>query len=174
MHAAQGALGTGLLLMVLQGCLPAREVRSEAREPVRWILVERRYGDIAGSDAAGDGRVNPDAVVLAFLPLYPEDLKWEVVIKPEEHFVELIGLTPEGLVSPGEVVTVRVRVGRARPDSLYSLQAVASQSHVTVIGRDHVRVRGDEVASFRFTSTITGRGGLEIRARVVKEEAASP
>ena len=167
-------LVAGLLVLSVQGCLPGIEVGGEAREPVRWILVERRYGDLPDAPPSRDGKVNPDAVVLAFQPLYPEDLKWDVVVSPEEHFVELLGHSPTGSVPPGQVVTARVRVGRAKPNHRYLLEAVTTQPHVRVIGSNRVVVRGEEVSIFTFTSLTNGRGGVEIGVRDLGQESADP
>ncbi len=138
------------------------EENGSTKEPVRWILVERRYGDVAGPGLASDGEINPDAVVLAFQPLYPEDLTWEVVVSPEEHFVELVSYSPAGPATPGEIVSATVRVGKAKAGQTYRLSAKPSQSDVTILGESKAVVQGWDTAVFRFTSCASGRAGISI------------
>lgn len=147
----------------LQACVP-QPLKDAAiwREPVRWILVERRYGDVESAGAVSDGRVNPDAMILAFQPLYPEDLTWEVMISPEDHFVELVDYSPSGPVAPGEVVSATVRVGKAKMGQRYRLVARASRADVSLLGASDVVVVGTSTAVFRFTSATSGRAGIEV------------
>jgi hypothetical protein len=157
-------LSLGLLLPVLQACVAGSPEGGQAsREPVRWILVERRYGDIASPGASpSDGQVNQDAVVLAFQPLYPEDLTWEVVVSPEEHFVELVGLTPARPSSPGEIVCATVRVGNAKEGQRYRLSALPTRNDVRVLGDPQLVVSAGESAVFRFTSSTSGKAGITV------------
>lgn len=155
---ALGALGP----MLLQACtVDVREDAPPPREPVRWLLVERRYGDVAPT-ASGDGRVNPEAVVLAFQPLYPEDLAWEAAVEIDETFVEVVGFSPSGLTQPGEVVSATVRVGKAKAGQLYRLTAKASRADVRILGDPEIVVKGSETAVFRFTSCASGRAGIAV------------
>lgn len=152
------ALGLGL-----QACVPQdREQEAGGREPVRWILVERRYGTLEAPPKAGDGSINPEAVVLAFQPLYTEDLTWEVVVNPEEHFVKLVGVSPSGPVAPGEVISATVRVGNAKIGQLYRLLATPSHSDVRILGHNEVTVNGEAATIFRFTSSSSGRTGIGV------------
>jgi len=158
-HAKAMLLGS--VILSSWGCaLPPGE-EGFSREPVRWLLVERCYADVAPTES-GDGRVNPDAVVLAFQPLYPEDLAWDVVVAPEEHFVEVVGFSPSGPVRPGEVVTATVRVGKARAGELYRLLAKVSQADVRILGERQAVVRGSDSAVFIFTSSTSGRAGIAV------------
>jgi hypothetical protein len=174
------ALSLGLLLSALQACVAGGPQGVQlAREPVRWILVERRYGDIAGVEEAGvdraDGQVDPDATVLAFQPLYPEDLTWEVVVSPEEHFVELLGFSPSGPVAPGEVVSATVRVGKAKVGQRYRLLAKPSQPDVRILGDHKSVVNGEAAAVFRFTRSRSGRAGISVGVeRLLAEEDMVP
>jgi len=156
--------GLGCLLpLLVQACVsPAPAGSDSPREPVRWVLVERRYGDLAESPPSGDGRVNPDAVVLAFLPLYAEDLEWDVAIDPEEHYAQVVGWTPPGPARPGEIVTATVRVGKAKARERYLLTATPSQPEVRILGESQAIVRGSENAVFRFTSGTSGRAGIAV------------
>lgn len=161
----------GTLLPLLQACTsgsPADRVWS--REPVRWILVERRYGDVASPSDTGDGRVNPDATVLAFQPLYPEDLTWEVVVSPEEHFVELVSFSPSGPATPGEIVSATVRVGKAKAGQAYRLTAKPSQVDIKILGVTQAVVTGQDTAVFQFTSCASGRAGIAIAVERVRTE----
>ncbi len=171
------ARGLGCLLPLLgQACVSPHLPEDEtAREPVRWLLVERRYADVAQTTATDDGRVNPDAIVLAFQPLYPEDLSWDVVVEPEEQFVEVVGYAPVGAVRPGEVVSATVRVGKAKGEQFYRLSAKASQADVRILGADQVIVRGSEAAVFRFTSCTSGRAGIAVGVeRIALDERRTP
>jgi len=150
-----------LVPLSLLGCAVQGGESAPPREPVRWLLVERRYADVTEA-ASGDGRINPDATVLAFQPLYPEDLSWEVVIDPDEQFVEVVGFTPAGAARPGEVVTATVRVGKAKAGQLYRLSAKASQIDVRILGERQAIVKGSETAIFRFTSCASGRAGIAV------------
>lgn len=152
------ALGLGL-----QACVPrASEESAGGREPVRWILVERRYGDLEAPTSHRDGAINPEAVVLAFQPLFPEDLTWDVVVSPEEQFVELVQVSPSGAVVPGEVVTATVRVGKGKPDQRYRLSISATEPAVQILGTSQALVRGVETVRFSFTSSKAGRSGIAV------------
>ncbi len=160
-----------LLPLGLQACVAPSPVEGgSAREPLRWILVERRYRDIARPESPGegngqglgDGRINPDALVLAFQPLYPEDLTWNVVVNPDDHFVELVEVSPGGPVAPGEIVTATFRVGQARPQERYQLSALPSEQGVEILGPDSALVMGREAVRFRFTSSLPGSGGIRV------------
>ncbi len=165
-----------LLPLFAQACVSENSALSEnTREPVRWLLVERRYGDVVTTTSTGDGRVNPDAVVLAFQPLYPEDLKWEVVVDPEDHFVEVVGYSPTGAARPGEVVSATVRVGKAKAGQLYRLSAKPSQPDVRILGEAETIIKGNETAVFRFTSCASGRAGISVGVeRIGMDERRSP
>jgi hypothetical protein len=162
------------LSLSLQACVPQAMEQGVATEPVRWILVERRYGDLEAPPSGGDGTINPDAVVLGLQPLYPEDLTWEVVVSPEEHFVELVGLSPSGPVGPGEVVSAAVRVAKAHPDRLYRLRATPSQPDIRLYGQREAIVNGGATAVFRFTSSASGRAGIAVGVEVISRADRTP
>lgn len=165
-----------IILPALQACAPWSPVEHVgSREPVRWILVERRYGDVARRGDTGDGTINPEATVLALQPLYPEDLTWEVVVSPEEHFVELVNYSPAGPATPGEIVSATVRVGKAKSGQLYRLLAKPSHSDVRVLGDTQAVVKGEETTVFRFTNCTSGRAGIVIGVeRIPALEAKIP
>lgn len=157
-----GWLLLGLFGLGLQACVgPIASEEATTREPVRWILVERRYADVAPRQP-GDGIVNPDATVLAFHPLYAEDLTWDIVVEPEDHFVELVSFSPPGPAAPGEIVSATVRVGKAKAGQVYRLSAKASQADVRILGEVQAVVQGGESAIFRFTSRVSGRAGIAV------------
>lgn len=148
---------------LFQGCVspdPGEGVTH--REPVRWLLVERPYGELAVGQKSEDGGINPHAMVLSFQPLYPEDLKWDVIVEAQDHFVELVSFMPQNAAAPGEVVSAIVRVGKAKPADLYRLSAKVSQADVRIIGEAQAIVKGSEPAVFRFTSCASGRGGIAV------------
>jgi hypothetical protein len=158
---ARSRLMVAGLLLVADGCALVPAGDGPPREPVRWLLVERRYGDVA-PQAGGDGKINPDAMVLAFQPLYPEDLAWEVVVDPDEQFVEVVGFSPSGPARPGEVVSATVRVGKAKAMATYRLSAKASRPDVRILGDTQAVVKGSDTAVFRFTSCASGRAGIAV------------
>ena len=152
-----------IVVVLFQGCVSREPGESVThREPVRWLLVERSYGELAAVEKGGEGNINPEAMVLAFQPLYPEDLKWEVLVEAQEQFVELVSFTPQAAAAPGEVVSATVRVGKAKPAEFYRLSAKASQADVRILGEAQTVVKGSEPAVFRFTSCASGRAGIAV------------
>lgn len=151
----------GMAIVSLSGCSPTL-VRGPERSPVRWIVVEKRVGDVTPGGWVGDGQVDPQAVVLTMQPLYREDLEWEVVVDPHDYFVEVLEIVPGSQASPGETVTAKVRVGKAKPGDVYRLMAKASRADVQILGASEHIVHGCTPASFRFTSLSTGSGGIAV------------
>ncbi len=151
----------GLAAVSLWGCSPSL-VRGRERTPVRWIVVEKRVGDVTPGGWVGDGQVDPQAVVLTMQPLYREDLEWEVVVDPHDYFVEVLEIVPGSQATPGETVTAKVRVGKAKPGDVYRLLAKASRADVQILGATEQIVHGCSPALFRFTSTSTGAGGIAV------------
>jgi hypothetical protein len=140
------------------------------RTPVRWIMVEKPAGEVVSGGQNGVGRVDPQAVVLTMQPLYREDLEWEVVVDPHDYFVEVLEISPRAQVVPGETVTAKVRVGRARPNELYRLTARASQAGVEILGEGSCLVGGSSPANFRITSLSPGRAGIAVGLDELEEE----
>lgn len=138
------------------------------RTPVRWIMVEKAVGEIVPNGQNGDGQVDPGSMVLTLQPLYSEDVDWEVVVDPHDFFVEILEISPSRQARPGETVSARVRVGRAREGDIYRLTARASQSEVEIVGERVKTVRGSAAASFRFTSLSPGKGGIAIGVEKVE------
>lgn len=155
---------TGIPLVVLVGLAACRvsPAGPPPREPIRWVVVEKRVGDLAEARAIAGGDFAPEVRILALEPLFPEDLGWTAEVEGRGTFVEILEVTPPGLVAPGEVVTARVRVGNARPGVAYRLVARPSTPDVQIMGEAEIRVRGPEVVVFRFTSLSGGRGGIEV------------
>jgi hypothetical protein len=143
-----------------------------ARTPVRWIVVEKTVGEIVPDGRIGEGRVDPEAVVLTLQPLYSEDVHWEVVVDPHDYFVEILEISPNRQASPGETVSATVRVGHARQNEHYRLTARASQTGVRILGESQVIVQGATPTAFRFTSLEPGRAGIAVG--VEKIEGAAP
>jgi hypothetical protein len=129
---------------------------------VRWIVVEKRVGDVTAGGWVGDGQVDPQAIVLTMHPLYREDLEWDVVVDPHDYFVEVLEIAPGTQVTPGETVTAKVRVGKARPGDVYRLVAKGSRADVQILGAFEQIVHGSTPALFRFTSISTGPGGIAV------------
>ena len=157
----------GLLLAIagagagLLGCAPTLPVTS-VRTPVRWIVVEKRVDEVIPEGQVGEGKVDPGAIVLTMQPLYAEDLEWQVVVDPHDYFVEVLEILPRVQAHPGETVTAKVHVARARADDLYRLVAKASRSEVQLLGASEQIVHGGEPVLFRFTSVSSGPGGIAV------------
>jgi hypothetical protein len=159
--------GCAATVLGLSACaVPLQEVPT--RIPVRWIMVEKAIGEIVPNGQNGDGQVNPASMVLTLQPLYSEDVDWEVVVDPHDFFVEILEIEPSRQASPGETVSAKVRVGRAREGDTYRLTARASQSDVQIVGERIKTVRGSAPASFRFTSLSPGKGGIAIGVEKVE------
>lgn len=167
MQALIGKLAAAAALIAAVGCVPP-PAGPPVRTPVRWVVVEKRVKDIVPDGRTGDGQVDPESVVLTMQPLYREDVNWEVVVDPHDYFVEVLEITPSSQASPGETVTARVRVGKARSDSTYRLIARASHQDVEILGEKELVVHGSAVAIFRFTSVATGRGGIAVGVEKVE------
>jgi hypothetical protein len=159
----------GLAAVSLWGCSPTL-VRGPGRTPVRWIVVEKRVGEVTPGGWVGDGQVDPQAVVLTMQPLYREDLEWEVVVDPHDYFVEVLEIAPGSQATPGETVTAKVRVGKAKPGDVYRLIAKASRSDVQILGASEQIVHGGTPALFRFTSISTGPGGIAVGVEKVESQ----
>lgn len=156
-----------VLAVVLAGCTPigAPALKGDSpRTPMRWIVVEKRFGELVKDGIVGDGQVDPNAMVLAMEPLYAEDARWEVHVEARDYFVELLEILPGRTVAPGETVTVRVRVGNACPEGSYCLSAAPTSPDVRLIGMSREIVHGKGDAVFRFTSLTGGRCGIAVRA----------
>jgi hypothetical protein len=153
-------VAAGVALMI-SGCAVAPG-SPPGRRPVRWIIVEKQVADIIPEGRLGEGQVDPQATLLTMQPLYAEDVSWEVVVDPHDYFVEVLEITPSTQAAPGETVTAKVRVGKAKPDSRYRLLARPSTPEVQMIGRAEEVVYGGSPTLFRFTSTSSGRGGIAV------------
>src|SRR5579864_6620070 len=111
-----------LVAAALLGCgVPSAP--PQHRLPVRWIMVEKRLGDLLPQGLGGDGRTDPESALLALEPLDAQDVSWEVQVDPQDYGVEVLEILPSPRAAPGETVTATVRVGRARPGELYRLMA---------------------------------------------------
>jgi hypothetical protein len=155
------AMALGWAPAALGGCLPTLPGAVE-RTPVRWIVVEKSVGEVIPDGRVGDGQVDPSAIVLTMQPLYPEDLAWQVVVDLNDYFVEVLEISPRTQASPGETVTAKVHVARAKPDEVYRLVAKASRPDVQLIGASEQIVHGGAPALFRFTSLSSGPGGIAL------------
>lgn len=148
-------------LSIISGCVPVPDRKPE-KSPVRWIVVEKQVGEVLPGGRVGDGQVDPRARVLTMQPLYREDLQWEVVVDPHDYFVEVLEISPGVSANPGEIITAKVRVGRARAGEVYRLTAIASRSDVRIVGTAEQVVLANTPAFFRFTSATIGVGGISV------------
>jgi hypothetical protein len=150
-----------LVLAGAGGCSPIGDAPPKERTPVRWQLVERSYQDCAHLITAGDGRVDPEAVVLAFEPVYPEDLE---AARPAvaRLSVEIVELLPDREAGLGQPVAATVRVANADPRARYRLRVEALDPRVRILGDRLRTVKGPESATFRFTSGTLGRRGISV------------
>ena len=151
----------GVASATLGGCVPTLPEVSE-RTPVRWIVVEKRVDEVIPEGRLGDGQVDPGAIVLTMQPLYAEDLEWKVVVEPRDYFVEVLEISPRAQASPGEIVTAKVHVARARSEDRYRLVAKASRPDVQLLGTAEQIVQGGAPVLFRFTSISSGPGGIAV------------
>jgi hypothetical protein len=135
-------------------------------------VVEKRVGEIVPDGRTGDGQMDPQSIVLTMQPLYSEDVHWEVVVDPHDYFVDILEISPGPSAAPGETVSVKVRVGKARKDDVYRLIARPSSTDVVIQGAAEHIVHGSTPAVFRFTSTAGGRAGIAVG--VEKVEAGLP
>ena len=165
MRSTQQRCTVTFLIALANGgcCLLGGQPDPGGREPERWQLVERRYRDLPGAVQAGDGWVDPGATTLVFLPLYREDLDFQLA-----GGVELLRLLPGGQAHVGETVTAVVRMRAVRPESLYRITIKATREEVRILGTDERIVRGAEPASFQFTSYTARRGGISLDAEEMR------
>ena len=144
-------------------------------KPVRWILVERS-GEEIGNEFEGPGRLDSESTFLTFEPVYEEPPQPEELsvcaqpINTQPMGVELISLTPRHSARPGQIVTAVVRVADANPNSIYRLTVQPSREGVSILGNASQTVRGQDAATFRFTRTSTGQGGLVIQAELESKD----
>lgn len=160
MNFPRSAIPIVLLPLACIGCVSSPEPR--VREPVRWIVVEKRAGELAKEGALVDRPLEESSTLLAMQPLYPEDLNWVVKVEAQDFFVELLEITPAGTAAPGERVSARVRVGNAQKEATYRLVARPSSGDVRLLGAPEVLVRGPSPTTFSFTSLAPGAGGIAI------------
>ena len=157
-----------LLPGMLVGCVAVRE--SQTREPVRWIVVEKRSAELAEEGLLADRALEGSSKLLALHPLYPEDLNWFVRVEARDFYVELLEITPGvTAVVPGERVTAKVRVGNARKELAYRLLAKPSTAAVRILGDCDAVVRGGTTATFAFTSLSPGSAGIAIAVESLEE-----
>jgi hypothetical protein len=154
-------------ILALAGCVAEDEFRPAPTTPVRWQLVERQYRDLADLGAAGDGRVDPEAVILAFEPVYPEDLVDASRPSPARLSVEIVELIPDREAGIGQPISATVRVANAAPRSRYRLRVEALDPRVRILGVRTRTVRGPETATFRFTSSTLGKRGITVEVEEV-------
>ena len=162
------ALATSVIAVLLAGCSP-RIAAVADRKPVRWIVVEKKVGDLTSDGSSRDDRLDVSVPILTMEPLYSEDLNWEVVVDPNDFYVEVLEIFPNGQVSTGETITAKVRVARARESEVYLLSARPSRENMKLIGPAQAIVRGGTVATFQFTSLTPGRGGIQVTAEKARE-----
>ena len=137
------------------------------RKPVKWILVERPIADLEGILEKTD-RLTSSSTLLTFEPVYddePTSTKISAstpVIDSSPLGVEIISLTPRHIARPGQVVTAVVRVADAQVEGVYQVTVTPSQDGVRIIGDSNQRVKGANTATFQFTRTTVGTGGISI------------
>ena len=130
-------------------------------QPIRWQLVEKRYGDLQNHGAAGDGVVDPDATTLVFEPLYAEQLTTDIYVSAFPDGVVLVKLSHKN-AGVGQRVTATVRVRDPAPGGIYRLMAKGSNSYITVFGDNPIFLTGEETGEFTFTSKRSGCGDVAI------------
>src|SRR5262245_33224758 len=118
----------GAMLISLASCKFPEDPGHADRIPLRWQLVERRYSDLADAGVSGDGRVDPDAFVLALEPVYPEELS--DTSGSARLSVEILELFPEREAGVGQPISAIVRVANSAPDARYRLRVEALDPRV--------------------------------------------
>jgi len=168
MNRGRWRIPFALLPGALLGCAVPQE--TTVQEPVRWIVVEKRAGDLMKEGVLVDRPLDESATLLAMQPLYLEDLSWLVKVEAHDFFVELLEIVPGRTAAPGERVTARVRVGNAHKDATYRLAATPSNGAVRLLSRQDVVVRGPVTATFEFTSLIPGPAGIAVTVEKLEGE----
>ncbi len=135
--------------------------------PVRWQLVERPYRTLPDRGDAGDGRVDPEATVLAFEPVFPEDLARASGPAPARLTVEIVELFPDREAGVGQPISATVRVANADPRARYRLRIEALDPRVRLLGERERTVKGSEPATFRFMSGCPGRRGITVEVEQI-------
>lgn len=161
MSGARTILVGACCIAGLAGCTAPDDSFPAERTPVRWQIVERQYRDLSDRGAAGEGRVDPEAVVLAFEPVYPEDLV-DARPSPARLSVEIVELFPDRDAGVGQPISATVRVANAAPQSRYRLRVEALDPRVRILGERTRTVKGPETATFRFTSSVLGKRGITV------------
>jgi hypothetical protein len=161
------SLSKVLGLLALAGCAGEEYLAPTERIPLRWQLVERQYREWSDLGAAGDGRVDPGALVLAFEPVFPEDLMDASRPGSARLSVEVVELFPDPEAGVGQPISATVRVANAAPRSRYRLRVEALDPRVRILGDRTRTVKGPETATFRFTSSTLGKRGIAVEAEEI-------
>ena len=167
MRRRKHLLLSGAIVVSLLGCTAPDEPGPTGRTPLRWQLVERRYRDMADAGVAGDGRVEADAFVLAFEPVYPEDLADASGPGAARLSVEILELFPDRPIGVGQLVSATVRVANAAPLVRYRLRVEALDPRVRILGERQRTVKGSETATFCFTSGALGKRGITVEVEEI-------
>lgn len=155
--------------LLLFGCAPAREGTVEAPASVRWILVERRAGDLRDALAGEGAGLVPDARVLVATPVLSAGPRWSPEVRGREcPLVEVLELMPEGPLGVGETAWARLRVANARPEKLYRIRAEPIGDGTRILGPVEWVVRGSEPVRVAFTSLRAGPGTLRVFAEAIR------
>ncbi|HXX94710.1 MAG TPA: hypothetical protein VEN81_13835 [Planctomycetota bacterium] len=157
---------------VLGGCGSTRAV-PVGNAPERWMLIETPVDRVYPGGWVGDGRVEPGAPLLA-LERGPGDLQSRVDLDPHGLEVEILEVTPRPPLSPGESVSVRLRMAHPDPEAPYVLEARVSGPDVRLLGPPRTVVRGGAPATIRFTGLSSGPAGIVIRAAPLGSPDGSP
>lgn len=158
-----------LPLALLPGCsirgLPAPASRPSEGE-LRWIVVEKLVGDLVDEGAWPEAQMQPGATMLAMAPVRDDVALWTPKIQAADYFVEVLAVSPEGRVEVGQVVTVSLRVGNAKPDAIYRLIASCGGGGTRILGEYERVVKGMEETKFRFTRVEGGLGVIRVDVEV--------
>ena len=168
----------GLLVPLGLGCRLTLSSGSVVppKKPVQWILVERPVSDLEGFFDKPD-RLTSSSTLLTFEPVYdyepaPTEISASTPVIDARPFmplgVELLSLTPRKNARPGQVVTAVVRVADAHPEGLYQVTVTPSQEGVRVIGSNSHRIEGADTATFQFTRSTIGSGGISIGLKQIR------
>ena len=133
----------------------------DVEQPIRWQLVEKRYGDLQDHGVSGAGLVDPDATTLVFEPLYEEQLTTDIYVSAYPHAAVVIDYD-HSQAGVGQKVKATVGVVEPAPDGVYRLMAKGTNGYIKILGDNPIFLTGEETGEFRFTSTMSVPGAVSI------------
>ena len=133
-----------VLVLSIAGCTATSGslkagIHPKGKVAIRWILVEKSAEEIYPVSLPGGAEIDRRSKFLVWVPIYMEDLSWEVMVNLGSPYVVLLSLIPGEEARPGETVTAKVHVGNAKPGTIYRLRP--SRTRRTKASRSSGRTR---------------------------------